>query len=859
MADTPSEAMANTQSDNPADHAATAALYVTNSGRRRPTSDLVDKRKKLQFADGLDPMHPSSTAEMNAYPPGGLDLASAGAAASLAHANYKPVEPWRPKGQHAAGKAALLAHRHPPESISSEPAPSTATVPKTGKPGPSYLAAEKVMSETGHGPNGSTPARFKGAHLAATGAMSGNLRKSPGMAPDESEELQTRASHAMSAAVKSHRMSQASGVVQEERDTSHSQDTTHAAALHLARQMYAGTADLDGVRSPTSGSVGRQVSTGSHPRVSSQPGLSTISEPSPYNYPSHLQDHAQRLAAQRMSSMYDENKAYRDYYGISSRSNSRSRMADRFRRRSSSDSEASKTDRERSRKIRSEMSQFRTRLDEVDSQREKDRASLLAAAKRNVELEMQRLDEVICADTGRPSPAMVRAWEAKLKERRASEGSGRIDTTGKVVVGGGRYVDRDDIHSLAKERLQPTFDDLKDRAEADRARLTEERLDEEERQRMASIEKEREADLKEEQKKMKDYQKQREKEEKAEKAEKQRQEKEEHRLWKRRSRESKGKDRASEGSESPRASTAASHEAETSTVEEDRKSHGILGGFYQRPKEEAPKVKYAEPSRTQPSTVQEQESSRPVQKQQEYYKPKEEAPKKKGRESPVTKPSPTREQERTRPVQARQEPSPTQFDTRSDAERIYDWVKAKRRRSSADKTSSFEASKAPRAKEEEAALSGARTDNYVIQKPVMGAAAVSPTNGPSTAEAGTEAAPGHATALRSHPVTNGDMPQGETTGATQGTEAVREQPSGVRETKSAEESGAGAQNRRSKRWSLKGILGRNGKNGGEEEPEGLTRAVTEQGADTTTQEQPKIIGTRAGEAAVRDSRFVENL
>lgn len=386
------------------------------------------------------------------------------------------------------------------------------------------------MTGTRQVPNEGMPTRSEGARLAAAGAMSGSMRRSSYFVPDGPDMVQRNHSHAMSAAVTSHRISRASGATSEGQDTaidgSHAQrdpnttateardklkqDTTHAAALSMARQMYTVATELDEDQGPAVGLASHHASSTGHPRKSSRPGLSTTSEPMPYRRSSHTQDHAGRLVAQRMSSLYDENMAYRDYYGVNSRRHSGSQIADRFRRRSSSDSDGSKFDRERSRRIRSEMHTFTNRLDEVDSKRNRDRASLLAAAERNVKLEMQHMDERICADTGRPSPAMVQACENKLRQRRESADSGQIETFGKSTVVGGGYADREEFHILAKKRLQPTFDDIEERAEQERerveqerAREVEERLDEEQRQRLAAIEREREAEKQEAQKRMK--------------------------------------------------------------------------------------------------------------------------------------------------------------------------------------------------------------------------------------------------------------------------------------------------------------------------------------------------------------------
>ena len=474
-------------------------------------------------------MRSISHSEVSHQTTGGLDLAAAGAAASLAHATYKPVQNWKPGTVPAAGKAAFLAHSgstRRPVVNGTESMATAAAFPKVQRPDPSYSAAEKVMSETGQDRKVQPPTLNKGAWLAASGAMSGTMRKRSDSAPVDPDILEKRASHAMSAAVKSHRTSQAGGSIPGEfepmGDKSHThkdlnkssattsaeaeeklkQERMHASTIAMARQMYTAATRLNGDISSAARANRRASSAGSR-RRNSRLGLSTINEPTPSQFSPNLQEQAEILAAKRLASLYDEHEAYRDYYGTNLRPRSRILVADKFIRRSSSVSDTSHFDREHSRAIRSEMHVFQNRVEEVDAQRARDQASLMAAAKRNVELRMHDMDEKISAEKGMPSAAMIRAWENILKERAESEGGSQIEPSRMVTVGGGRFVEREGVHSLAKERLQPTFDDIKEKAEEQRAREIEQRLDDEERKRVADLEREREEDMREEQERVK--------------------------------------------------------------------------------------------------------------------------------------------------------------------------------------------------------------------------------------------------------------------------------------------------------------------------------------------------------------------
>ena len=210
-----------------------------------------------------------------------------------------------------------------------------------------------------------------------------------------------------------------------------------------------------------------------------------------------LQDAAQKRAAEKLARMQDDHIELQTYYGTAPQP-PRSRLAVR-RKRTSSDADASQTDAERSRYIRNQMSSLRTKMDQVDEKRTRDRQLLMEAARRNVNATMQDIDKRLYADTGRAPPSIQKEWDAAAQERAQRE-SEAIEAAGaqgnRVNVGSRQYVDMADVEAVARSRLQPAFDEITDQAELRRAQELEARLDEEERQRQAAIEKEREASLK---------------------------------------------------------------------------------------------------------------------------------------------------------------------------------------------------------------------------------------------------------------------------------------------------------------------------------------------------------------------------
>lgn len=209
-----------------------------------------------------------------------------------------------------------------------------------------------------------------------------------------------------------------------------------------------------------------------------------------------LQEAAQKQAQEKLATMQDETAAYQEYYGTAPQS-TRSGLSTR-RRRASSD-----TDVEQSKEIRKQMTSLRTQLNEVDEQRDKDRSFLMEAARKNVNAAIQNMEQRVYTDTGRVPASTQREWEEVAEERaRQEQQEVEAQYPERVNIGAERYIDMADVEALARSRVQPTLDEINDYAEKQKAKETEERLDEERRKRLQSLERQREADLKAEGKRL---------------------------------------------------------------------------------------------------------------------------------------------------------------------------------------------------------------------------------------------------------------------------------------------------------------------------------------------------------------------
>ncbi|KAF2728369.1 hypothetical protein EJ04DRAFT_516662 [Polyplosphaeria fusca] len=613
-----------TKSNTLQDQASAAALYITNPARGSNTRDAnpLGTDGKLSSASAATSLKHARAQELPSFPVVGIDTqSSAGTAATLAHANKKSPEWWRPEQSAAAGKAALLAHEYKMAPMW-EPEASTAGSkaallahkdgtkvnlwsPEASSHGNS--AANIAMKRQASKPQvaiGQTDDVRKNSLIAATGAASFSGRKraqSSPAPPPQFPDSANSARNALSAATIAHTPSmrpkksptsplahdsnrlgsgameaariQHSKSISREMYTEHPpirmeveekqhQDALRASAISMAKKMMTiqqQNADAD--RSSRSHAhVGATTAHSQQQPLTSEEDLKQQA----MRYIG-VQEAAQKLAAERLAKIgTDENAAFRSYYGYEKSFRSKLSIR-RGRPRASSNPEAADSDDElQSRRIRSQMSQMNKTLEEIDSKRDQDRKHLLAAAERKVQAQMQGLDKKIFDETGKMSPAMIEEWDAKARAKATAASEARMEHHGKIHIGHGKFVDQADIDAVAQARIQPTLDEINMKTEKRRAEDEERRLEQEEQKRQTQKEKERAAELKAEEKRVKDEEKKaarsRTTEEKAAIKQEREAEKEKKKEEKRLEKEEKQKAR-----EAPVASTAAPETAETTT------------------------------------------------------------------------------------------------------------------------------------------------------------------------------------------------------------------------------------------------------------------------------------------------------
>ena len=484
---------------------------------------------------------------------------SAGAAASLANTNQKSFEYWKPDYSEPANRSAHLAWDYkaaplwqPEMSAAGSKAATLAAKhggdvniwrPEATAEGNS--AAGQAMRMKNLSPAvdyGYTADGHRKALMAATDAMSGRNRSgsSPivtGTYPDRANS----AANALNAATVANRpsikkksqggsanlpgLSEADATrihdaaitnLGREMYTSHPpvapeveeknrQAGIRAAAISMAKQMYAVQQKAIENAAAVTKSDGHYAANSAHARKSS---FSSSVDESVREYPQYanLEEAARKLAAERLAKIGDPNAAniaYRDYYGANAPVQSRLSIRGRMRRRASSDGQLPDSDALRSQAIRSQMSIFNNNLAQIDAKkRQTDRDSLMATAQRNVAQRMHGIDEKVFAETGKVSPAMMAEWETKARAKAEADSTARMVNHGKVSIGGGKFMDQSEVDAIARARVQPTLDEITENAEARRARDEEIRLAAEERKRLAEEhtrnERERDANTKDE-------------------------------------------------------------------------------------------------------------------------------------------------------------------------------------------------------------------------------------------------------------------------------------------------------------------------------------------------------------------------
>ncbi|KAL7928615.1 hypothetical protein V8C35DRAFT_317775 [Trichoderma chlorosporum] len=278
--------------------------------------------------------------------------------------------------------------------------------------------------------------------------------------------------------------------VQPEIDEQTNNERIHQSAVEMAKKMY------------------RQQQT----RQEGSQDDHDVSEP-PANRYVDLQDAAYRQAQERLAKLQDEherNRRYHEYYGADKPLRRRFTIVNKLRRRSASDSDME--DRARSDMIRQQMTMFSSRLDQVDEEkRERDREALLTAARRNVKASLQGMDEKVYFETGKVNSTILGDWQTRAQQAAQLRHDTRTEGDGRVDIGGGKFMDADEIDAIAARRVRPVLDDIHEKAEAERERLASARMEEEASKAEVEREKARERELKDLQKRAREEDKLQEK------------------------------------------------------------------------------------------------------------------------------------------------------------------------------------------------------------------------------------------------------------------------------------------------------------------------------------------------------------
>lgn len=439
---------------------------------------------------------------------------SANKAAKLAK-DYKPSPAWHPETSSAGSKAAKIAaadgvtvHTWHPEADLAGTSAAEQAMRAKGLVSPAYP--------------GYTADESKKALLAATGAMSSSRKRagSSPMAKASYPDSENSAANALSAANFANRVPSKLGKSKTEvlRNSKNSLDggKLHSAAVtNLSREMYTSHPPVApeveemnrqaGLRAAAV-SMAKQIYEVQQRAIEraavadmsdSQYAASSVhnrkaclsSEEYPHQLPQqyvNLQEAAQKLAAERLAKLQDEHAAYKNYYGTGS-GQSRLLLRGLQRRRASSDGQATESDGDRSKKIRSEMSLFNNKVAQVDAtMRQKDREALMAVAQRNVKASMHGIDEKVYSETGKVSPAMLQSWEDQAHARAEADSKARLAKHGMINIGGGKYLDQSEIDAIAAQKVQPTLDEITEKVEKQKARDEQLRQEEQERNKNAA-------------------------------------------------------------------------------------------------------------------------------------------------------------------------------------------------------------------------------------------------------------------------------------------------------------------------------------------------------------------------------------
>lgn len=446
----------------------------------------------------MKPNHPSNRHSRDA---------SASAAAALGWSRHKPL-PSKPTTissiSPSAARAATLAARSPsPRRQDGQlgRAPSTGGLPRTLRGGPQQslgnsAAAQAFRARPGTGAQAGRGEDKSQSLLAARGAVSAarpRSMSSPALkqpAPEqaggnaawngngsatkdgsatqrwESEpEPKSADDGAVLAATISPLMYTANPPVALEVEERKKEEELHASAVAMAKSMF--------------NSQSKITENFLHEDDDDQKSPSPAAPAGP-DQPPNLHEAAYKLAQERLAKLSDEhqkNRGFRDHYAPAPAAPPRRRftVGARLRRRSSSDADAEARRKDR---LSNRASVVATGGLEAEAlARERDRATVLAAAQRNVRTQLEGMDQSVKDRAGVAPQSTRGAWASRAQAIAQAKASAAAAPggphEGERDVGGGRYVAQDDIDAVARENLKPLLQEIDERAEKERERQRE--------------------------------------------------------------------------------------------------------------------------------------------------------------------------------------------------------------------------------------------------------------------------------------------------------------------------------------------------------------------------------------------------
>ncbi|UKZ70047.1 uncharacterized protein TrAtP1_011048 [Trichoderma atroviride] len=552
--------------------AATAAAAEAGAGPRPSVAKPPARHNSLSASGRLKYADPRS---LPSYPSSGLSPggAAASAAASLGWFSHKPIETWKPDKTSSASAAAVLAKDykvHPAWEPVMDGTGAKAAVLAVGSASTAYrhssvkksrhdswgnTAAASAFTTSANRPVSPEPTTLTASHgsSAATQAFQANLLQSAKVAslppPSPREKPLAAAKGAMSPSrlgvPASRARSYSTPPVPSYADAKRASvsalngaSIAHQAAMNkppeiedtgaipvttMTRNMFTSHPPVKlEVDEQTTNERIHQSAVEMAKKMYQQQQLNRVDDsedgtegdagPSANRFV-NLQDAAYRQAQERLAKLQDEhekNRQYHDYYTSEKPLRRRFTIMDRIRRRSASESDVE--DRTRSDLVHQQMSLFTSQLEQVDEEkRERDREALLIAARRNVKASLQGMDEQHYFETGKVNPTILGDWQVRAQQAAQLRHDTRTDDGGRVDIGGGMFMDADEIDAIAARRVRPVLDDIHEKAEAERERLASLKFEDEAKKAEAERERDRERELKEIQKRAREEDKQQEK------------------------------------------------------------------------------------------------------------------------------------------------------------------------------------------------------------------------------------------------------------------------------------------------------------------------------------------------------------